>query len=191
MNIKIKKSLQIAIFTFTVLTSSSLFAETPTVEPLVSFGFNTSQIQAFTDNTIPEGKSTNFLVTYTVNPKLAFSTGYNVSEYARMVADLKSSKVDKGLTLGMDYYFDPMNETFSPSLNLSATNSFTNFSNFKNYHVDLVYRINFPKSFYVGAGVNYTRNNISEFSSSAINNANAVLQIGFRDLGFYIGKKSK
>jgi hypothetical protein len=155
----------------------------------ISLGFNSSSINSFTNYKLNSGSSNDLLVSYGVNPSVAINLGYNASAYSRKLLNINQSVIHGGLLLGMDYFLKPRHEFLSSSVNLSLVNAFTSFKSFKNSHVDLSYRLNFHKTFYLGLGVNYTHNSIDEFSAAPFNNANLLLQIGVRGIGFSFGRK--
>lgn len=154
-----------------------------------SLGFNSSSVNSFTNNKLNSGSSNDSFVSYAVNPSVAINLGYNASTYSRKVLNINQSVIHGGLLLGMDYFLKPSHDFFSSSVNVSLVNAFTSFESFKNSHVDLSYRLNFHKTFYLGLGVNYTHNSIAEFSAVNINNANLLLQIGVRGIGLRFGRK--
>lgn len=177
------------VFTLLLAVPMNLLSQDLNKTSRVSFGFNSGSMNSFTNSILNSGSSNDLLVSYTINPVVAVNLGYNVSTYSKEVLNMNQSVLHSGLLLGVDYFMKPKHEFLSSSLNLSLVNSFTSFEDFKNSHVDLSYRLNFYKTFYLGLGVNYAHNNIPEFSMTPLDNVNLVLQIGVRGIGFKFGKR--
>ena len=177
------------VFTLLLALPMSLLSQDSNKTPRISFGFNSGYMNSFTNNILNSGSSNDILITYTINPTIAINLGYNTCAYTKELSNMNHSVLHSGLLLGMDYFLKSNHDMLSSSVNLSLVNSFDSFDSFKNSHVDLLYRLNFYKTFYLGLGVNYTHNSISAFSADPFNNANLILQIGVRGIGFKFGRK--
>jgi len=184
----ITQALAKIVLTLLLATPLNLLSRGIHETPCISVGFNASSVNSFTNNILDSGHSNDLLISYNINPAVAINVGYNTSAYSKKVSNIYQTALHPGLLLGMDYFLKPKHQFLSSSVNLSLVNSFTSFENFKNSHADLTYRLNFYKTFYVGVGVNYTRNSITSFSASPFNNTNLILQIGIRGIGFKFGK---
>jgi len=189
-NQKFKTKMIVSIvLTLLLALPMNLLSQESNKTPRISFGFNSSAINSFTDNIINSGSSNDILIIYTVNPTIAINLGYNTTTYTKKDSNINQSVLHSGLLLGMDYFLKSNHEMLSSSVNLSLVNSFASFDSFKNSHVDLLYRLNFYNTFYLGFGVNYTHNSISAFSADPFNNTNLILQIGIRGIGYKFGRK--
>ncbi len=177
------------VITLIVTMSMSLYSQDANQMSRISLGFNAASMNSFTNNNLNSGNSNDLYVSYAFNPAVALNLGYNTSAYTQKTLNVNHSVLHSGLLIGVDYFLKPRHEFLSSSLNLSLVNSFTSFEDFKNSHVDLLYRLNFYNTFYLGLGVNYAHNNIPEFSAIQLENVNLVLQIGVRGIGFKFGRK--
>ncbi len=177
------------VITLIVTMSMSLYSQDANQVSRISLGFNSASMNSFTNNNLNSGNSNDLYVSYAFNPAVALNLGYNTSAYTRKILNVNHSVLHSGLLIGVDCFLKPRHGFLSSSLNLSLVNSFTSFEDFKNLHVDLSYRLNFHKTYYLGLGVNYTHNNIPEFSTIPLDNVNLVLQIGIRGIGFKFGRK--
>jgi hypothetical protein len=177
------------VFALLVFTPACLFSQDINQMPRLSLGFNVGSMNSFTNNVLNSGSSRELLLSYMMNPRMAVSVGYNTSTYTREVAKVNHSVLYPGLLLGVDYFMKSKHTFLSSSVNLSVVNAFDSFDRFENTHVDLSYRLNFYKTFYLGLGVNYTRNSITELAPGQSQNANLILQIGIRGIGFKFAGK--
>lgn len=177
------------VVTLIVTIPMSLFSQGANKMSRISLGFNAASMNSFTNNILNSGNSNDLFISYAFNPALALNLGYNTSAYTKKTLHVNQSVSHSGLLIGVDYFLKPKHELLSSSLNLSLVNSFASFDSFKNSHVDMLYRLNFHKTFYLGLGVNYVHNNIPEFSAIQLENVNLVLQIGIRGIGFKFGRK--
>lgn len=177
------------VMTLIVTMSMSLYSQDTNQMSRISLGFNVASMNSFTNNNLNSGNSNDLYVSYAFNSALALNLGYNTSAYTKKTLNVNQSVLHSGLLIGVDYFLKPRHEFLSSSLNLSLVNSFTSFEDLKNSHVDLSYRLNFYKTFYLGLGANYTHNNIPEFSTIPLDNLNLMLQIGIRGIGFKFGRK--
>ncbi|MEA4975785.1 MAG: hypothetical protein VB046_08630 [Paludibacter sp.] len=177
------------VITLIVTMSMSLYSQDANQKSRISLGFNAASMNSFTNNILNSGYSNDLYVSYAFNSAVALNLGYNTSAYSKKTLNVNQSVIHSGLLIGVDYLLKPRHEFLSSSFNFSLVNSFTSFEDFKNSHVDLSYRLNFYKTFYLGLGVNYAHNNIPEFSANKLDNVNLVLQIGIRGIGFKFGRK--
>jgi len=162
-----------------VLMSISLFIFSQNAVSKFAYGISSDFLSLPLSKKSLQTRSTNVYVAYYPIENLNIKIGYDA--LLQQNNSLKSYEDQSALMIGTGYtVLRDKSGNFSTEILLSASNSFADFSSFKNYHADLGARFMFMDAFYLGAGFRFNHNETSGLALNPINSTNLFLQLGLQ-----------